>query len=342
MARRGEKISLGITMRGLLGRARRYVWGRYHRAFGAVGLRDLVLGLRSVGLERGVTVCVHSSLSRLGYVQGGADMVIDAILECVGPEGSVMMPSFPSMGAMAEQLARGELFDVRYSPSRVGIVTEAFRRRPGVARSLHPTNPVAGWGRGIDELLKDHDRSPTPYGVDTPYGRLANIEDAFILMMETHIHSFLHHLQERVGFPTLFLPEKKEAVLIDWCGRRRRVVTRVMRPRVPYFVAIPAASGADPDWAILHDFALIFPARQEAKVRRLGYHFEGYPRLFSRREEFERSGALRTTRVGAGEIGLLRVKPFLEAIEPEFLELIDRFRPHYDADKIAALGLPYT
>jgi aminoglycoside 3-N-acetyltransferase len=297
---------------------------------------------RRLGLARGALVCVHASLSRFGYVEGGAGAVIEALEETVGPEGCIMMPSFPTAGSMANYIEQGEPFDVRHSPSRVGLVTEVFRTRPGVLRSLHPTNAVTAWGRGAAALLQGHEESRTPYGCNTPYGRLAEQDNAFILMLETHVHSFLHHLQERVNFPTLFLPEEREACVIDQTGQRHTVRTQLMRPRVPYFVAVPSTRGSEPDWALLHDFALMFPHRREKEVRRLGYRFAGHPALYRRRDELERTGALRTAWVGPGEVGLLHVKGFLALVEPEFRTLIERFRPFYDPERIAAMRLPYS
>ena len=54
---------------------------------------DIVRGLGELGLRPGDVVLVHSSLSSFGYVEGGADAVIDALLDAVGPEGTVMVPT---------------------------------------------------------------------------------------------------------------------------------------------------------------------------------------------------------------------------------------------------------
>ena len=116
---------------------------------------------------------------------------------------------------------------------------------------------------------------------------------------------------------------------------------KVLRPHTPYFVAIPSASGTNPDRAILHDYALLFPGRRNLVARHLGYRFDGFNALTTRRSRFVEAGTLTTRKLGRGEIGLLAVKPFLDEVEPEFVALIDRFRTHYDPDKITALKLPY-
>ncbi|MCC7355342.1 MAG: AAC(3) family N-acetyltransferase [Anaerolineae bacterium] len=125
---------------------------------------QIVAGLRSLGLPLGATLMVHSSLSSLGTVADGADAVIDALLEALGPEGTLLMPTHPARD--------GRTFDPAIIPSEMGIVTETFRLRPGVLRSRHPYHPVAAYGPRAGEMLRDHERSAIPDGPDTPYGRL--------------------------------------------------------------------------------------------------------------------------------------------------------------------------
>ena len=57
---------------------------------------EIVQKLREVGLEKGDAVMVHTSLKRMGYVCGGAQTVIEALMEVVGKDGTIMMP--PSRG----------------------------------------------------------------------------------------------------------------------------------------------------------------------------------------------------------------------------------------------------
>jgi aminoglycoside N3'-acetyltransferase len=322
-------------------RLRRRITRDINRFFYRIDRRTLGRCLGRLGLKGGSVVCVHSALSRLGHLDGGTPMIVRGLMETVGEEGCLLMPSYPSRSSMLSCLESGDVFDVRSSPSRVGALTETFRRTPGVVRSLHPTNPLTAWGALSDELLQHHEKSPTPYGSATPYGRLAERDDSYILMLGTPILSLLHHLQERVEFPNLFLDDDREAAFIDETGRRGVMTTRVMRPRVPYYVAVPSSSGAEPDWAILHDFCLVFPRAREPRLAANGYRFSGYPTILNRSRVLEEAGVLRSVRLGRGEAGLLHVRGFLERVEPEMRELIDRFRGFYDPEKIASLGLPY-
>lgn len=314
----------------------------WDRLFHRVDRDRFEKALARLNLRRGDVVCVHSELSQLGHIVGGADALIEGLMATVGDAGCLMMPTFPTSGSSLRYLEQGEIFDVRTTPSRVGALTEVFRRRRGVLRSLHPTNPVAAWGGPAEALLRDHERSPTPFGYETPYGRLAEHERAYILMLGVPILSLLHHLQERVDFPNLYLAETRSASYTDWTGRTQTMHTKVILPRIPYFVAVPSGAAEEPVWAILHDYALMFPRTREAIVRRMGYHFEGYPKLYARRGELESSGILRATRLGKCEIGVVQTRPFIRYLEPELRALIARFRRYYDPERLASLNLPYS
>jgi len=295
---------------------------------------------RSVGVRPGITVMVHSSLNRLGFVQGGPDMIIDVLCDSVGAEGCVLMPAFSMQGSMQNFIESGNIFDVRTWPSYSGLLTETFRKRPDVLRSVHPTHSILAWGRGANELVQDHDKSQTPFGMKTPFGRIAEKEEAYVLMIGTSVRSLLHHLQERVDFPNLFLKGDRKVNLIDENGACKTMVTRVMRPIVPYYVAVPSTEGDEPIWVDITDFALLFPTDRDHEANKSGYSFDGYSPLASRRQKFMESGTFRMAVIGRAEIGLLHIKSFLNVIEPELKGLLKRFRSYYDVDKILGLGLP--
>jgi aminoglycoside N3'-acetyltransferase len=318
---------------------RRLINRQLSKTIYSIGRKDLLTAFSRIGLRKGITVVVHSQLSRLGYLKGGPAALVEALMEVVTDSGCILMPTYPSRGSTADYLEQGNVFDVRHTPSTVGSVTEIFRKLPGVKRSLHPTNPISAWGKNADALLAGHELSATPYGDETPYGRLARMDDAYNLMIDTPVLSLLHHLQERVDFPNYALDGLREARIVDWNGTQRSVMTKVMRPRLPYYIAIPPQDGGDHDWAILHDFALVFPKAREREVRRL-YRLGGYPPIFRRRAQLTKAGCLNTSKLGRGEIGLLRIKPFLEIVMPELKGLLDRFRHCYDLERLAAEELP--
>jgi aminoglycoside 3-N-acetyltransferase len=116
--------------------------------------------LAAAGLARGGTVLVHSSLSSLGRVEGGAETVTGGLLDALGPDGTLLMPAL-SYAAVTAACPR---FDLRSTPSNIGLIPETFRRMPGVLRSLHPTHSVCGVGPRAEALLGAQQGDRTPCG----------------------------------------------------------------------------------------------------------------------------------------------------------------------------------
>jgi len=158
--------------------------------------QQIVAGLKELGLPRGAILMVHSSLSSLGYVMGGPGTVIDALLEALGPEGTLLMPTHPARD--------GRTFDVETIPSDMGLITETFRRRPDVLRSRHPYHPVTAYGARAREMLRDHEQSAVPDGPETPYGRLIS-EGGWVLHIGCDLDTLtlLHTVEAELDLPYL-------------------------------------------------------------------------------------------------------------------------------------------
>jgi len=176
-----------------------------------ISKQQIVEGLRALGLPQGAILMVHSSLSSLGQVDGGADTVIDALLEALGPEGTLLMPTHPARG--------GRTFDPDAIPSDMGIVSETFRLRPGVLRSRHPFHPVAAYGTRAEEVLRDHERSAVPDGPETPYGRLITL-GGWVLHIGCDLDTLtlLHTVEAELDLPYL---RELEMKYVDAQGKVR-------------------------------------------------------------------------------------------------------------------------
>jgi len=137
---------------------------------------DYRAAFEAVGLPKGGTVLVHSSLSAFGYVDGGAATVIDALREAIGPDGALAMPTLS-----CSWVGRPP-FDAATTPSRVGAITEVFRQMPGVLRSRHPSHSVAALGPRAAEIVATHDPERPVFAPESPWEKLYDL-DAWILML---------------------------------------------------------------------------------------------------------------------------------------------------------------
>ncbi len=183
---------------------------------------QIIEQLRTIGIKDGDVVMLHSSLSKIGYVEGGADTVIKAFLEVLGDNGTLAMPSFPARGFNYDFLLSNPVFDVRNTPSKMGIITEVFRKMKGVKRSNHPTDSVCSFGKYAEYLIKDHFNQITPYNSYSPFYKLSELKAKIILIgvdlnsltnfhtLEDAILDFIYPIYHQTIFTTQIIDEKGE------------------------------------------------------------------------------------------------------------------------------------
>jgi aminoglycoside 3-N-acetyltransferase len=148
---------------------------------------QIVADLRALGVTPGMDVMIHSALSRIGHVQGGADAVVDALLEAIGPEGTLLAPSFNHGGA--------RVFNPRATPTTNGAIPDALWRRPDAVRSLHPTHSVAAIGARAAGYCAGHLEAGI-WAQESPIGKLIHGGGYLLSVGVTHESSTAYHVAE--------------------------------------------------------------------------------------------------------------------------------------------------
>ncbi|CAN5767456.1 AAC(3) family N-acetyltransferase [soil metagenome] len=171
---------------------------------------SLVKDLQELGLVEASTVMVHSSLSRLGYVCGGAPAVVAALFESVGPQGTVVMPthsgdfsdpaawSRPPVPEAWWDTIRSEMpaYHPLLTPTRqMGAIVECFRHVPGARRSAHPAVSVTAVGPTSDRVVADHGLT-YGHGETSPLARLYDLDAQVLLLGVSHANNTALHLAE--------------------------------------------------------------------------------------------------------------------------------------------------
>ena len=171
---------------------------------------SLTSDLGALGAESGDVVIVHSSLSALGFVAGGAQAVVEALLRAVGPVGTIVMPtqsgqltdpanwSNPPIPADWVEMVRDALplFDSRLTPTRsMGQVVECFRHHEQTMRSPHPILSFAANGPEAEAIVAEHPLTPA-FGESSPLGRLYELDAKVLLLGVTHANNTSLHLAE--------------------------------------------------------------------------------------------------------------------------------------------------
>ncbi len=160
---------------------------------------ELVAGFKAADLEPGDVVLVHSSYKAFGAVDGGPQTVVDALLEVLTPSGTLIMPTFNF------NFNKGEAWDVKTTPSHMGVLTEIVRVNPESRRIFHPFYSFAIMGKLKDELTKV--RYKDSYGKESIFMRLRELDAKIMVIGLTYTHSmtFFHHIEQMEGVDYRFI-----------------------------------------------------------------------------------------------------------------------------------------
>ena len=175
-----------------------------------VTVASLTDQLRACGLAEGQTVLVHMAMSKLGWVIGGAEAVILALLSAVGESGTIMMTTnssnnsdpwvwqHPPVPETWWQTIRDHTpaYNPLTTPSRgMGVVPELFRTWPGAVRSAHPAFSLAALGPRAEYLVADHALDEDA-GDRSPLGKLYGLDGYVLLLGVDHGNNTSLHLAE--------------------------------------------------------------------------------------------------------------------------------------------------
>lgn len=171
--------------------------------------KDIAETVLKAGIAKGDLVMVHSSLSSFGRIEGGAETVIDAIIETVGTKGTVLFPTFSTSFIYFEgslnKSQKYRPFD-KNDPSQVtvGKIPQIFLKRKGVIRSEHPSHSVAGIGPLAEKCLSGHKETDSPTGKNSPFAKLLEFNGK-ILYFGSGLAptTFLHFLEDEMNLPYL-------------------------------------------------------------------------------------------------------------------------------------------
>lgn len=163
-----------------------------------------------IGIKKGMVLIVHSSLSSIGWVCGGPVAVIQALMDAVTPEGTIVMPahsgnySDPSkwenppvpkewVNKIKETMPA---FEEEITPTcGVGVIPETFRNFPGVIRSAHPAVSFCAWGKYSREITENHSIENS-LGNNSPLARVYDLDGYVLLLGAGFGNNTSFHLSE--------------------------------------------------------------------------------------------------------------------------------------------------
>lgn len=182
-------------------------------------ISTIAADLHALGVEKGMTLLVHSSLSKIGWVAGGAVAVILALEETLTPEGTLVMPTHSADLTEPSHWRNPPIPESWWEPFRqnaspfspsltpthgMGAIPEAFRKQDGVLRSNHPSVSFAAWGKHASFVAQDQPLSPL-FGNESPLARVYDLEGWVLLLGVGHGNNTSLHLCEwRADLPRTY------------------------------------------------------------------------------------------------------------------------------------------
>jgi aminoglycoside 3-N-acetyltransferase len=244
---------------------------------GPVTVDMLVSDLAGLGVEPGMTLLLHSSLSSLGWVCGGTQALIEALQTVLGPAGTLVVPTHsgansdpavwvdPPVPESWWPVIRSSMpaFDTRLSPTRkMGAVADALLRHSDVQRSAHPQVSFAAIGHHAREITVGH-RLDEQLGITSPLGRIYDLEGSVLLLGVGHNRNTSLHLAEYLGsWPSKRTRTCGASVFVD--GERQWVTFTDLEIDADDFPAVGAAfeaTGSTRRRRVGHAPAALMPQR---------------------------------------------------------------------------------
>ena len=188
-----------------------------HKTEAPITIESLQTDFKTLGIEKGMVLLVHSSLSAMGWVCGGPVAVIMALQEVLGETGTLVMPTHstdlsdpsqwknPPVPESWWQTIRETMpaYDPDLTPTRsMGTIVETFRKQKSVLRSMHPQHSFCANGPQAAYVTDTHALA-FGMGENSPLARIYDLHGLVLLFGVGHSNNTSIHLAEyRADFPT--------------------------------------------------------------------------------------------------------------------------------------------
>jgi len=191
---------------------------------GAATRSSLASDLAAIGLAAGDAVLVHAALRRVGPIVGGPDVIVDALVDVLGPDGTILgycdwqlADEVRDDPAMREHIPAFDPHRSRATREN-GFWPELLRTTPGARRSANPGASMAALGGRADWFTADH-AMDYGYGRQSPLGKLVEAGGK-VLMLGAPLDAMtlLHHAEHVADFPNKRIKRYETPILVD--GRK--------------------------------------------------------------------------------------------------------------------------
>lgn len=158
-----------------------------------VNLDELKANFQKLGIAKGDVLLVHSSYKSFGGIEGGPQVVIEALKSILTKEGTLIVPTFNY------DFCNGIPYDVKKTPSKMGIISELVRNDSNSKRTLDPVFSFSIIGKHMDYLANL--RYEHSFGFNSIFAKLRELDAKIMIIGLSYNASltFFHHIEEMEG-----------------------------------------------------------------------------------------------------------------------------------------------
>lgn len=190
--------------------------------------------LEALAVPRGQLVYAQASMDWMEKAGLKGPQALADLIEWVSPAGTLAMPSYPFRSTHREYLESQPTFDVRRTPSAIGLLTEIFRRTAGARRSLDPDFCVTALGADAAAIVGDAPSGADPFGPESSYERMLARDCTFVgLGVSLNTSSFIHVIDSRLQgvYPcAVYEVADYQATVVDATQVSRHLLRKALRP----------------------------------------------------------------------------------------------------------------
>lgn len=192
--------------------------------------------LINMGISETDTLMVHANFKPDSGFKGTPNDIVNVLVELVGIQGNLLMVSIPYRGRAYDYFLKNKPFRVHKTISMMGLITEMFRRKEAVLRSLNPSHPVLAYGKDSAWLVADHEKCLFPCGVGSPFDKFRQLNGK-ILFFDVGFGAitFFHYVEDITKDKLPFNPFHEKpflATAYDQNDRKHEIKTYVCNPNV--------------------------------------------------------------------------------------------------------------
>lgn len=164
-----------------------------------ISLDEINIILEKLNLNQ--DLIIHSSISNIGKIEGGAKQLTELILSKIDLSSkTVIVPALPFLGSQKEYLDNLKYFNLQEAKNAMGNISNIIMRIESSQRSFHPTHSVVSIGNEAEYYIKDHEKCKTPFCIDSPYRKITD-NNGKILMFGVNLNSVtnFHVYEDMLG-----------------------------------------------------------------------------------------------------------------------------------------------